>query len=166
MLAKETRLAESRLKKLLHGGLPPVLSRQAGIKRNARPVVSLRVVGSSAMASLNRRWMGKSYATDVLSFPAPAFFRGQGILGELVICGPTLRRQAREQGHPARSELDILLIHGLLHLLGLDHEKSRAQAAVMARWEKKLARRLGHPADLPGLITRAGLRARDKLGKP
>jgi probable rRNA maturation factor len=100
--------------------------------------VEVSFVGSARMRELNARYRGKRYATDILSFEAPKPFRAAGLLGELVICAPTLRAQAREQGHPVRKELEILLVHGLLHLLGMDHERGGAEAARMARWEKRL----------------------------
>jgi rRNA maturation RNase YbeY len=90
------------------------------------------------MRRLNAEYRRKRYATDVLSFPAPSVFRDQGWLGELVICRPVLRAQAREHGHSAERELAVLIVHGVLHLLGLDHEKGPRQAAAMARWEGRL----------------------------
>jgi rRNA maturation RNase YbeY len=90
------------------------------------------------MKRLNSGYRKKSYATDVLSFGAPEPFRSQGWLGELVVCAPVLERQAREQGHSGERELDVLLAHGLLHLLGLDHERSQAEAERMSRLESRL----------------------------
>jgi probable rRNA maturation factor len=111
------------------------------------------------MARLNSRYRGKPRPTDVLSFPAPEPIRSlQGALGELVICLPVLTRQAREQGHRAELELWVLLAHGLLHLLGMDHEKGGKQAAEMARWEKKLLSAvipLASRRGPPGLIRRS-----------
>ncbi len=104
------------------------------------------------MRQLNREYRKKNYATDVLSFPSPDVFRIQGYLGELVVCLPVLKRQAREQGHSQKAELEVLLVHGVLHLLGMDHEKSQKEARRMARWEKKLlsSKQTGRS----GLITR------------
>ena len=110
----------------------------------------VRLVGSAAMKRLNGEYRAKHYATDVLSFTAPEVFRSQGRLGELVICLPTLARQARERGHEPETELKILLVHGVLHLLGMDHELGAKQAAEMARWEGRLL-----PKSLRGLIGRA-----------
>lgn len=101
--------------------------------------VDLAWIGTRpAMARLNARYRGKSGPTDVLTFPAPAVFRRAGILGELVICAPVLREQARAEGHSPARELDVLLVHGLLHLLGFDHEKGPRAAREMARWERRL----------------------------
>jgi probable rRNA maturation factor len=116
--------------------------------------VSVKISSARAMASLNRRYLGKSYATDVLSFPAPEPFRGAGFLGELVVCEQVARRQAAEHGHGPELELDILLVHGVLHLLGLDHERSRLEATRMARHENRVLGRLGGPARGRGLIGR------------
>lgn len=100
--------------------------------------VGVRVVSGPQMRKLNYRYRKKNYTTDVLSFPAPEPFYSQGWIGELVVCIPVLKAQARELGHSERRELEVLLAHGLLHLLGLDHEKSRAEARKMARLEARL----------------------------
>lgn len=110
------------------------------------------LVGHTKMRTLNRAWRGKNYATDVLSFRAPSLFRERGMIGELVICHTVAAQQAEEQGHSVDREMDVLLVHGVLHLLGLDHERSRLQAQKMARYERKLLRSLR--------ITRSGLIAR------
>ena len=115
--------------------------------------LSVRFLDGPAMARLNKKWRGKNYATDVLSFPAPDVFRDQGVLGELVICLPTLQEQAKSTGHPAREELKVLLVHGLLHLLGLDHERSRYQLRKQARHEQELLIAIGSKARA-GLIDR------------
>jgi len=113
--------------------------------------VDVAFVGAPEMKQLNSHYRGKRYATDILSFEAPSAFRKQGLLGELVICGPVLRRQAREQGHAMSRELEVLLAHGVLHLLGFDHEKGARQAREMAQWEARL---LGRGAE-KGLISRS-----------
>ena len=96
------------------------------------------MVGSAEMKKLNTHYRKKSYATDVLSFTAPEPFRSMGHLGELVIALPVLRRQAREHRHSAEAELWILLTHGLLHLLGMDHEKGPKAAREQQSWEARL----------------------------
>jgi probable rRNA maturation factor len=87
-----------------------------------------------------------SKPTDVLSFPA----HEPGELGDIVIARGVAARQARELGHPLATELKVLALHGLLHLLGYDHEQDRGR---MARVEARLRRRGGLGA---GLIERAG----------
>lgn len=114
------------------------------------------MVSPARMRRLNARFRGKDSVTDVLSFPAPEVFRAGGWLGELVICTGVMRRQAAELGHAPERELHVLVVHGLLHLLGFDHEKGARQAAEMARWESRLLRAAGRAAgaDARGLIRR------------
>ncbi len=112
-------------------------------------------LSAQKMRALNRRYLGKDRATDVLSFPAPAALRSQGFLGELLICDSVLARQAREHGHSMKTEETILLIHGLLHLLGFDHEAGPRQARVMKDWEQKLLKKLRLDST-GGLIARSG----------
>lgn len=117
--------------------------------------VSVCMVGNVKMTKLNRKYRGKAHATDVLSFSAPKWVRAIGFLGELVISVPVLKRQAHDFGHSQALELDILLVHGLLHLLGWDHERSKREARLMADCERTCLKRLG-VIDLPnGLIDRS-----------
>ena len=84
---------------------------------------------------LNRQFRGLDYATDVLSFPAA----GSELLGEIAISADRAARQAREFGHSRLDEIRILMLHGVLHLLGMDHENDGgAMARAEARWRKKL----------------------------
>ena len=132
------RLADRRLARLISSAEAESGLRKLGPK--ARPwQVQLRLIGSATMKQLNAAYRGKDYATDVLSFPAPEVFRREmGILGELVICLPTLKAQAKAEKHPPEVELNVLLAHGLLHLLGLDHERGAKEAATQRRWENRL----------------------------
>jgi len=98
--------------------------------------LSIVLVSDGEMQRLNRRWRRKDRPTDVLSFPLDA----GGLLGDVVISVDTARRQAAEQGTTLGREADRLLIHGLLHLLGYDHERSPAEARRMQRRERALAR--------------------------
>lgn len=100
--------------------------------------VEVQLVGKAVMTRLNQDYRGKQYPTDVLSFPNLAPFREAGLLGELVICLPVLKSQAKTLCHSPELELEVLLTHGILHLLGLDHEKSVRDAAAMARWEARI----------------------------
>lgn len=100
--------------------------------------VEVQLVGKTQMIELNGQYRGKNYATDVLSFPTLAPFQELGVLGDLVICLPTLKSQARTLGHSAELEMDVLLTHGVLHLLGFDHELSHREAKKMAQWESKI----------------------------
>lgn len=101
--------------------------RKSGRKVPDAQFTGLIFVNSSEMKKLNKQYRGKGYATDVLSF-APS---EPGSLGELVFCVEVLKRQALEHKLSYRDELTYMLIHGLLHLLGYDHEKSKAQARLM-----------------------------------
>ena len=84
---------------------------------------------------LNRQFLGADYATDVLSFP----LNDNGLLGELAISAERAAAQARECGHSRLDEIRILMLHGVLHLVGMDHETDRgAMARAEARWRKKL----------------------------
>lgn len=118
----------------------------------ARGTVTVVLVGDAAMRRLNREWRGKDYATDVLSFPAdddgPRVRGRLRHLGDVVIATGVAGRQAREARHAYGTELKVLALHGLLHLLGYDHE---TDAGRMARAERRLRRKGGLPA---GLIER------------
>jgi probable rRNA maturation factor len=118
----------------------------------ARGSVTVVLVGDTAMRRLNREWRDKDYATDVLSFPAdddgPRVRGQQRHLGDIVIATGVATRQAREAGHAYGTELKVLALHGLLHLLGYDHETDEGQ---MRRVEARLRRKGGLAA---GLIER------------
>lgn len=103
-----------------------------------------RVVSSPEMRKLNLQYRAKDHATDVLSFGAPEPFKSLGYLGELVVALPVLKRQARELKHKPETELAVLLAHGLLHLLGFDHEKGAREAREQAAWEQRLLALLHH----------------------
>jgi probable rRNA maturation factor len=122
---------------------------QAQAAVRLRGHVSVLLTTDAAIRVLNRRFRGKNKATDVLSFPA----EGPGseeIAGDLAISVTTALGQAREQGHSLSTEIKVLMLHGLLHLAGYDHE---ADNGKMARRELLLRARLGLPQ---GLIERAG----------
>ena len=112
--------------------------------------VSVLLTSDREIRRLNREFRGKDQATDVLSFPAPAFAgkksRSQQqrpiVIGDLAISVETAARQAKQHGHPIQVELKILLLHGLLHLAGHDHE---TDAGEMAAWEDQLRRRFRLP---------------------
>lgn len=110
--------------------------------------LSLVLCGDSFIAPLNEQWRDKPVATDVLSFPQD----DPVVLGDLVISVDTAGRQALERGHTLRDELRILLVHGLLHLLGYDHETGREDLVEMAEAEGRLMAKLGWQGS--GLIER------------
>jgi len=105
--------------------------------------LSVLVAGTVRSRALNARYRGRDYATNVLSFPLPAGVpEDTGLLGELVICPAVLRREARVQHKPLRAHWAHMVVHGVLHLVGYDHERA-AQARRMERREIRVLRRLG-----------------------
>ncbi len=97
------------------------------------------------MRSLNRRYRGIDRTTDVLSFSFREGAFGDlrpDALGDIVVSVPQAERQAREAGHSLVREIEILLIHGLLHLLGYDHERGPSEARRMRRREMQFLKRL------------------------
>lgn len=102
--------------------------------------VVVALVSDRRSAALNRRYRGRPYPTDVLSFAAGRSPRGNGFLGDVVISAETARRQARRYRHSLEEELKLLMLHGVLHLLGYDHETDGGR---MKRREHSLRRRLG-----------------------
>ena len=105
--------------------------------------LSILLVNDQEMQDLNRRYRQRDQATNVLSFPMrEADAPDSGLLGDIVISADTARREARELKVPLGQRLSWLLIHGLLHLLGLDHERSPAEAIRMADQERGLQQRL------------------------
>ncbi len=105
--------------------------------------VTIVLVGERAMRSLNGRWRGKDRPTDVLSFSQREGEGGElhpDVLGDIVICVPVARHQAKEAGHCLAAELDRLAVHGLLHLAGYEHEGDPAAARAMRRREDAIIR--------------------------
>ncbi len=113
--------------------------------RIRRADLAIRLVDEKEGRSLNRHYRGKDYATNVLSFPADL---PEGVklplLGDLVICAPVVAREAAEQGKPLAAHYAHLTVHGVLHLLGLDHEDER-EAEAMERIEREVLAALGFP---------------------
>ena len=115
------------------------------------------IAGDQELRRLNREFRGRDYPTDVLSFPT-ALGQSSGLSGpagalphgEIAISYDAARRQAAEYGHRLDREIEILMLHGLLHLLGMDHETDGGR---MSTAERKWRARLGLPA---GLIERVG----------
>ena len=106
----------------------------------------VRVVDAAEMARLNRGYRNKSGATNVLSFPfrAPEPVSSD-LLGDLVICAPVVRQESLAQGKSERSHWAHMTVHGILHLLGYDHE-SAEDAEAMETLETDILARLGFPA--------------------
>ncbi len=118
----------------------------------ARADLSLLLVGDRFMRRLNRLYRRKDRTTDVLAFPvrkhsarpAPRASRlAPELLGDVVISLPQAERQAAQAGHTLEREMAVLVIHGVLHLLGYDHERSAREARRMSRREQVVLRTLG-----------------------
>ncbi|MDQ2992883.1 MAG: rRNA maturation RNase YbeY [Candidatus Eremiobacteraeota bacterium] len=107
--------------------------------------LSLTLIGDDAMRGLNRDHRGKDTPTDVLSFPLePGHSEVERMIGDVVISIDTARRQAEEYDAPLQRELERLLIHGVLHVLGHDHVKA-GERKVMEAEERRLASAIGMP---------------------
>jgi probable rRNA maturation factor len=125
---RRQRIDAPRLRRVLRGAARPL---------RAKGEVALVLAGDGLLRRLNREFRGRDKATDVLSFPGAG---GEEGLGDVVISVPTAARNARRQGHSVLRELDVLALHGFLHVLGYDHE---TDDGTMDRLEKKLRRSLG-----------------------
>ena len=96
----------------------------------------LRVVGEAEAAALNTRFRDRSEATNVLAFPAEQ----RGVLGDIAICAPVAALEARQQDKVLADHYAHLVVHGVFHLLGLDHDTPRKAAAMEARETEVLGR--------------------------
>ncbi len=123
--------------------------REARAAARLQGEVSVLLTTDAALRRLNRLYRAKDQTTDVLSFPAGGPASGE-LAGDLAISVPAARRQGAACGHSLGTELKVLMLHGLLHLAGYDHENDGGR---MARRERLLRQRLGLPL---GLIERAG----------
>ena len=156
-------IVDERGRRVSLPGLAAWLRRVAPAR--ARGVVNVALVSDRRVRALNRTYRGKDYATDVLSFsaagpknpphtrPSPKPLAPSPFLGDIVIARGVARRQARDAGHSEHTELRVLALHGLLHLLGYDHERDDGRMRLV---ERRLRRKGGLDE---GLIERAGARA-------
>ena len=103
--------------------------------------LTVRFVEAEEGRRLNAQFRGKDYATNVLTFP---YAREPVLAGDLVLCLPVVLREAAEQGKPATAHFAHLVVHGMLHLQGYDHETG-ADARAMERMERGILARLGFP---------------------
>ncbi len=148
----DVSVSDGRGRPVADGGLGRWLAAVAPAR--ARGEVAIALVSDARARRLNHAYRGRDAATDVLSFPVqPPAASGDaaGGLGDIVIATGVARRQAREAGHRYQTELRVLALHGLLHLLGYDHHAADDRGR-MARTESRLRRTGGLAA---GLIERA-----------
>lgn len=116
--------------------------------------LSLSLVGKTRMRSLNRKYRGRDYPTDVLAFPMEHMGKQTEVfLGDVVVCLPVAIGQALRFGNTADQEILRLLIHGTLHLLGYDHEQSQRDATRMQRKERAIFQTL---SPVPPLLASIG----------
>jgi len=104
--------------------------------------VTVRFVATDEAQSLNRDYRGKDYATNVLSFP---YESGSHLSGDLVLCLPVVKREAQEQGKSLEAHFAHLIVHGMLHLQGYDHETGNDEAERMEAMEREILDGLGYP---------------------
>ena len=124
---RRRRVRSDRLRRLLEGA-----ARSLGVSGE----VALVLTRDPAVRELNARYRGKDKPTDVLSFPGPG---GSAGLGDIVVSVDTAERNARRLGRTLQRELDVLALHGFLHVLGYDHE---TDDGTMGRLERRLRREL------------------------
>jgi probable rRNA maturation factor len=163
-------VSDGRGRPVRDGGLARWLAAVAPAR--VRGEVAVALVTEARIRKLNKQYRGKDAATDVLSFPGSGMWdpgsrvsspepRGPSPeLGDIVIAVGVAKRQARGAGHSFQTELRVLALHGLLHLLGYDHE-DRNDGGRMARAEARLRRKGGLTA---GLIDRAAAPVRAGRG--
>jgi probable rRNA maturation factor len=129
-----------RLRPWLERLVAELAARELGSAASAAGALALgvRFAGDRELRRVNRDFRGKDKPTDVLSFPGDGEDGPDGLhVGDVLISVPTARRQAAEAGHSVERELKILLLHGLLHCLGYDHEADQGE---MERLERRLRR--------------------------
>lgn len=123
--------------KIQHEGFPlPEKKFQALLRKisgnlGIQGTVTIRIAGAAEVRALNRKYRRKDYATDVLSFPLGEKLPGGFYAGDILICWPVAKKQARQNSQSLEKELLLLMIHGLLHLQGLDHERDRGEMLAM-----------------------------------
>jgi len=118
-------------------------------------LVTLRIVDLDEGRALNRDYRGKDGATNVLSFP---YSPPPQMAGDLVICLPLVQAEAAGQGKTVTAHFAHLVVHGMLHLQGYDHEKDE-QATLMEAKEREILSRLGYPDPYDESAMRQGTRA-------
>lgn len=102
-------------------------------------IVILTFVGDDTMKKLNKKQRGKNYTTDVISFEYPQAPKvNPSVFGEIFICVPQAKRQAKKLGHRLKDEIAFLFVHGFLHIHGYDHEKPQDEKRMFALTDRIL----------------------------
>ncbi|HEY9565869.1 MAG TPA: rRNA maturation RNase YbeY [Nocardioides sp.] len=124
------------------------LSRFVMDEMRVHPLAELciKAVDEATIAELNERWMDKQGPTDVLAFPMDELRPGlvneepeEGVLGDLVLCPDIAAKQADTAGHTAEAEIELLTVHGILHLLGYDHAEPDEHTEMFGLQDQLLA---------------------------
>jgi len=155
-----TIIFEKRVSGLSSRGIDSFVLK-ASYAAGLRGAVSVLITGNSGIRKLNARFRGKNLATDVLSFPATASADSFG--GDIAISLDIAAHNARLLGHSVSDEIRILILHGILHLAGYDHESDRGE---MAKKEIMLRRRFALPTGLIERGTEATARKKSAKAAP
>lgn len=105
--------------------------RQIASQLHIKGAVTIKIAAADEVRELNKKYRHKNCATDVLSFPLGEKLPGGFYAGDILICWTLAEKQARENNHSMQKELLLLMIHGLLHLHGHDHEKDKGEMAAL-----------------------------------
>jgi probable rRNA maturation factor len=135
------------IKKILNNILN-VFKKEKILKANL-VILSVSCVNRKEIKKLNFKYRKKNTHTDILSFESEQ--KTPVLVGELILCKEVVKEQAKKMGHTIKKELEVLLVHGILHLLGFDHEKSKIQEKKMKILENKILKKLNSSS---GLISR------------
>ncbi len=135
------------------------LSRFVMDRMRVHPLAELciKAVDEATIAELNEQWMGKEGPTDVLAFPMDELRPGlvneepeEGVLGDLVLCPDIAVRQGETAGHGTVAEIELLTVHGILHLLGYDHAEPEEHAEMFGLQDELLAEWRSGPGTTAG----------------
>lgn len=121
--------------------------------RVLRARIDVAVVDDAAITAVHREYLGQDTPTDVITFPHSAP-DAEELCGEIIVSADTALREAAARGLPTAGELALYVIHGALHLVGLD-DRTAGQAAAMRRWEQSLMESLGFPYEFDGRTSAA-----------
>jgi probable rRNA maturation factor len=132
-------LTIQRASRAAHIPSDTLLRKWARAAASEKATVTVRYVGEAEGRRLNREYRRKDYATNVLSF----VYEEKPLAGDIVICAPVVAREAKQQGKSIAAHHAHLLVHGMLHLQGYDHERGAAEEKRMERRERAILKNLG-----------------------